>query len=75
MNVWPIGCGSRVGGYSAADALGVYSASRLMAQIMKRIRYENTTLIRGYFNESLTPGLAAERGEPNSFMSRSRRDW
>ena len=54
----------RMGGYSAADALGDWNATRLMARIVKRISApkNNVTLIRGYFNESLTPTLAAQRG-------------
>ena len=47
----------RAGGYSAADALGDWNATRLMGRILRRIGSPNATLIRGYYNESLTDAL------------------
>ena len=40
----------RVGGFSAADALGKYDADALLRHITEFIGRPNTTLIRGYFN-------------------------
>ena len=45
------------GGFSAADALGEWRLPALLRQMQTKIGYTNTTLVPGYFNESLTPGL------------------
>ena len=50
----------RPGGFSAADALGEWRLSALMANIKKRIGFRNATLIPGYFNESLTAALRSQ---------------
>jgi len=49
----------RQGGFSAADALGTYDEDALLQAITRQINRPNTTLIRGYFNESLSAALAA----------------
>ena len=55
----------RPGAYSAADALGRWRWSRLKWEILHKIRRPasegNVSLIRGFFNATLTPTLAAER--------------
>jgi hypothetical protein len=45
------------GGFSAADALKEYSLPALLAKLKEYINHSNVTLIPGYFNHSLTPGL------------------
>lgn len=47
----------RPGSFSAADALGEWRLSSLLARLRTSIAYANTTLIPGFFNESLTPAL------------------
>ena len=47
----------RPGGFSAADALRNYNRASLLEQILSHIDRNNTQLIPGYFNESLTPEL------------------
>ena len=57
----------RQGGYSAADALGVYDLESLVANIHQRVRRPNTTYVPGFFNVSLTDSLirrAAGEGRP-----------
>ena len=45
------------GGFSAADALKVYSLPALLAQLKTQIDHPNVTLIPGYFERSLTAKL------------------
>jgi len=45
------------GAFSSADALGVWDESQLVAKLKERIAYENTTLVPGYYNESLNQEL------------------
>ena len=54
------------GAYSAADALRTWSWPRLAAGLHKRINRSKAEgrveLVRGFYNETLTPSLAKERG-------------
>ncbi|KAL1527764.1 hypothetical protein AB1Y20_009149 [Prymnesium parvum] len=45
------------GGFSTADALGVYNETELLRRVYQVVGRPHTTLIRGYFNESLTEEL------------------
>lgn len=47
----------RQGGYSAADALGVYNLTALMHNVARYIDRPNMTLVPGFFNESLNADL------------------
>ena len=47
----------RPGGFSAADAMGEWSLERLLQRLKEKIRYENTTLVPGFYSETLTPAL------------------
>lgn len=48
----------REGAFSSADALGLYDQRELLRRIRAKVEYENTTLIPGFYNESLTSALA-----------------
>ena len=55
----------RAGGFSAADALGVHdydALTRRIEAIVNRPVGSPVRFVRGFFNESLTPTLARERG-------------
>jgi hypothetical protein len=54
----------RAGGFSAADALGMHDFGALVTNLTATIgrRGGPVNFVRGYFNESLTPSLAQQRG-------------
>lgn len=47
----------RPGAFSAADAMESYSLEALLGRVMRRVARQNTTLIPGFYNESLTASL------------------
>jgi hypothetical protein len=49
------------GGDSASDALKLWDASTLLQNLRSYIRYEETSFIVGYYNESLTRELRASK--------------
>jgi hypothetical protein len=55
------------GGYSAADALNESRLSAVVSTIHARVNRKNSTLVAGYFNETLNAGLlerARQFGHP-----------
>lgn len=48
----------RPGGFSAADALQEHRLPVLLERVRQHVKYANTTLISGFYDQSLTPELA-----------------
>ena len=49
------------GGNSASDAMRLWDKEQLFRKLRARIGYEKTVFIAGYYNESLSPQLRAQR--------------